>query len=244
MKASFLPLVLLAACVAEEPDAPPCGPQAEESPKNRAPESPFVTSIAAFKPGSCAGFGGGELPGVLHGAPRGTGLTQGSLDVLSLGSGGILELGFAPIEIVDGPGVDFVVFENPFFVGGDTKFPVADLAEVSVSEDGITWTPFPCNAVAKTPVAPGPPDYGPPPYDMCAGWHPVLASPGSAASPLDPALSGGDGFDLAAIGVTRAKFVRIRDLGGEVCSTNPSFASTAAGFDLDAIAVIHSEPSR
>ena len=38
-------------------------------------------------------------------------------------------------------------------------------------------------------------------YAACAGWHPVISSPKNYISPLDPAVSGGDLFDLADVGV-------------------------------------------
>jgi hypothetical protein len=45
--------------------------------------------------------------------------------------------------------------------------------------------------------------------------------------------AGGDAFDLADIGLQRARFVRIRDSG-----ENP-YEGTAGGFDLDALAVVN-----
>ncbi|RYZ33379.1 MAG: cell surface protein, partial [Myxococcaceae bacterium] len=42
-----------------------------------------------------------------------------------------------------------------------------------------------------------------------------------------------DGFDLAAVGLTRARFVRIRDSGAN------GYAGTSGGFDLDAVAVVN-----
>jgi hypothetical protein len=49
-------------------------------------------------------------------------------------------------------------------------------------------------------------------------------------------VSGGDAFDLATVGLRRARFVRIRDLQ----THGPT--APAAGFDLDAIAVLHPGP--
>jgi len=111
----------------------------------------FVTRVVSFAPGECAGFGAEKLPDVVLGPPEGGGTSQGGTDVVSLGRLGTIVLGFEPNAIVDGPGPDFVVFENAFYVSGDPKLGIAkDLAEVSVSEDGITWTPFPCMPGAKT----------------------------------------------------------------------------------------------
>jgi hypothetical protein len=114
-----------------------------------------------------------------------------------------------------------VVFENAFYAFNHRDQPFVDPAEVSVSEDGTTWIPFPCDPTA-------------PPYDGCAGREPVLANPDTGVSSFDPATSGGDLFDLATIGVARARLVRIVDRG--LTTQKPN-----AGFDLDGVAVLHAE---
>lgn len=182
-------------------------------------DSPFATSVVSFTPGKDAGYGQDRMPDIVLGGPHGMGTSQGSLDTLSLGVGGEIVLGFAH-AIVDGPGADFIVFENAFYVGGDPKVVWKELGEVAVSDDGATWTVFPCDVNAWQ-------------TSTCAGYHPVMASVDNELDPLDPKIAGGDPFDLAVVGVTRARFVRIRDL-----ATTPS-GPPAAGFDLDAIAVIH-----
>ncbi|HEY2365381.1 MAG TPA: hypothetical protein VGH87_03305, partial [Polyangiaceae bacterium] len=103
--------------------------------------------------------------------------------------------------------------------------PSVERAEVSVSDDGATWTPFPCTATAY-------------PYGACAGWHPVYSSPDDCISPVDPKVAGGDAFDLADLGVAHARYVRIVDHSGETCT--PPQNNT--GFDLDAIVILHSGP--
>jgi hypothetical protein len=172
-----------------------------------------------FTPGEGATFGHRAMPDVVLGPPQGAGDLQGGTDVVSLGAGGSIELGFDG-AIVDGPGDDFIVFENPFTVPGATLRFWDELGEVSVSEDGTTWVPFPCARAAR-------------PYTQCAGWHPVYASTANGLCPTDPTVSGGDGFDLATVGVRRARFLRIVDLRTQE-PTPP-----AAGFDLDAVAVLH-----
>ena len=181
----------------------------------------FATQVVSFTPGACAGFGKDALPGVVLGPPAGAPAGQGSTDVVSLGSGGEIVLSFAPNALVDGPGVDLLVFENAFIVAGGTQ-TFAEPGEVSVSDDGESWTTFPCTATAA-------------PWGACAGWH-TVAQPGAEVSPVDPAQIGGDPFDLADIGVTRAQFVRIRDKTSQRC-TSPG--PTTNGFDLDAIAAVH-----
>ena len=195
----------------------------------------FVTTVVKMTPGDCAGFGLPSMPGVVLGPPVGAGDLAGGLDVVTLGFKGEIILGFEPNAIVDGPGADFIVFENTFFAAGDPTRPNAELAEVSVSEDGVTWKSFPCPAPPPAPPAP------PPPYGTCAGWRPIYSAPGNGISPVDPAVAGGDPFDLADLGVARARFVRIRDLGGTACATNPADRASNVGFDLDAVAIVNAE---
>jgi hypothetical protein len=184
----------------------------------------FVTKVVSFTPGDCAGFGAPGLPDVVLGPPVGGGTDQGGLDVVSLGNAGTIVLSFEPNAIVDGPGTDFIVFENPFLVSGKAESVTAERGEVSVSDDGVTWTPFTCTATTY-------------PYGTCAGWHPVFSTPDNGISPVDPS-AGGDPFDLAAIGVTRARYVKIVDVAGITCPPNPNKVNTN-GFDLDAIAIVN-----
>lgn len=186
----------------------------------------FATKVVSFTPGDCAGFGLTAMPGVVLGPPVGGGESNGSLDVVSLGFEGEIVLSVEPNAIVDGPGVDLLVFENPFLTGG---IPNAELGEVSVSDDGTTWKTFPCT--------PGPG----PTYGSCAGWHPVYSAPGNGISPVDPAKAGGDAFDLKDVGLARARFVRIRDRGTVACPASPGMKPTTVGFDLDAIAVVNAQ---
>jgi hypothetical protein len=189
----------------------------------------FVTKVVSFLPGDCAGFGLPSMPDVVFGPPVGAGSGSGSLDVVSLGFRGEIVLSFEPNAIVDGPGADFLVFENAFWAAGNPEHPAAELAEVSVSEDGVTWKTFPCT--------PGPG----PTYGTCAGWRPVYSAPGDGTSPVDPATAGGDPFDLSDLGLTHARFVRVRDLGTVACPANPANKPTTNGFDLDAIAIVNAQ---
>jgi hypothetical protein len=204
-------MVLAAACAASDPAAP----------------SYFATDVVSFRPGECAGFGADKMPAVVLGPPRGTGELQGSFDVVSLGKGGEIVLGFAT-AIIDGPGPDFLVFENAFYAGGDPTMPNAEPAEVSVSEDGTTWTTFSCTATTA-------------PYGSCAGWHPTLSSPDNAISPRDPKVAGGDAFDLADLKIARARFVRIVDRSAGTCGMTGVTKLNSLGFDLDAVAIVHAE---
>jgi hypothetical protein len=177
---------------------------------------PFADRVVSFSPGPGAGYGQDRFPEVVLGPPRGGGAGQGSLDVLSLGREGSIVLALDDGVLVDGPGVDLLVFENAFIGFPETGF-------VAVSDDGVLWHEWPCE--------PENADAG---YPQCAGVHPVFANPSQGISATDPAVAGGDGFDLAELGVTRARLVRIRDSG-----KNRSYAPPSAGFDLDGIAVVH-----
>ena len=142
------------------------------------------------------------------------------MDVLSLGVGGQIVLSFGDRMIVDGPGPDLVVFENPFLIGGDPDAPFAELAEVAVSEDGESWHRFVCEPGGDVERWPG-----------CAGWR-LTAQFDPCAPTAD--TTGGDPFDLAELGLSRARYVRITDLSAD--GEAPS-----AGFDLDAVAILNAE---
>ena len=186
------------------------------------PVDPFADRVVSSTFGDQAGFGQDRLPNVVLGPPVGAGQFTGSLDVLSLGKGGTLTLEFTDLLLVDGPGVDLLVFENAFQkVGGDI---FAETASVSVSDDGATWYDFACAATDSDGGFPG-----------CAGTHPVHSSPGNGLSPTDPAVAGGDGFDLADVGLARARFVRLTDTGLN------SYGGNSGGFDLDALAVVNGQ---
>lgn len=176
----------------------------------------FAKAVESFTPGAGAGFGADQMPDVVLGPPEGGGSAAGSLDVLTLGRGGEIVLEMSR-PIGDGPGPDFVVFENAFVIAGTDKV-YEELGEVSVSADGVTWISFPCDPPAGI-VA------------RCAGRTPVLASSANGVSVVDPSASGGDAFDLAEVGVPLVTFVRIRD--------KQSGGPGANGFDLDAIVSLH-----
>jgi hypothetical protein len=184
--------------------------------------SPGTTTISCVESvtlGEGAGFGADRFPEIVYGVPHGAGDHGGSTDVLSLGTDGEIVVGFGGDGVVDGDGDDFIVFENAFLAGGK---PFKELAQISVSDDGVTWTAFPCKQDAL-------------PFAGCAGWHPVYSSPKNAISPYDPATAGGDAFDLATIGVKSARFIKIVD------QHNTGWTGGTTGFDLDAVAVIHAQ---
>jgi hypothetical protein len=187
-------------------------------------ELPYAREIVSFRPGEEAGFGDDELPDVVLGPPNGRGELQGSLDVLSLGKGGSIVLGFGALGIADGEGADFVVFENAFWPGGDPTAVFAEPGQVSVSEDGSEWHAFPCDSEGD----------GMGRFAGCAGVTPTLEYDANASVPLDPTLTGGDAFDLADVGLARARFVRITDVSN-------AGSAPSAGFDLDAVGIVNVE---
>ncbi len=199
-----------------------CGGPSEEEPPQpvvcASDNTPFADKVVSFTPGEDAGFGQDGYPDIVLGPPQGTGSGMGSLHVLSLGRRGEIVLELTDIGVVDGPGVDLLVFENPFGYFAETGV-------VEVSEDGQTWHTFPCDSSNRAGGYPG-----------CAGVKPVSSSPDNGISPTDPAVAGGDGFDLSTLGVARARFVRIRDSGSN------SYGSSVGGFDLDAVAVVNGSP--
>jgi hypothetical protein len=189
------------------------------------PDPVYGASVESFTPGPGAGFNQDKLPDIVLGPPQGKGTGSGTLDVLSLGAGGEIVLGFGELGLVDGPGADLLVFENAFWPGGDKTMVFAELGEVSVSEDGQTWHTFPCDTIGD----------GHGNFAGCAGATPTLAYDAVTLVPLDPEKAGGDAFDLADVGLEHARFVKIRDL-----ETQPPGGNTT-GFDLDAVAAIHAE---
>lgn len=179
--------------------------------------------ILTMSYGTGAGFGQAAYPEVVYGAP------QGSTHVLSFGLGGSLLIELEGYFVVDGPGVDFTVFENPFGTGAGT---FAERARVEVSSDGINFIAFSCAVDDQDGGYPG-----------CAGVTPT-------AMDVDPRdldesgadESGGDGFDLRLIEVGYARYIRITDLA--TCQQgDPTFpvcnSPGKVGFDMDALAIIN-----
>ena len=187
-------------------------------------EGLYATEVVSFTPGQYAGFGQDDLPDVVLGPPLPGSPNVGSLDVLSLGLGGEIVLGFGGRWLIDGPGPDLVIWENAFWVGGDPESPFAELGEVAVSADAETWHAFPCDPDAQDGLDPG-----------CAGWRPRQEFEPCGLVPIEVEFTGGDPFDLATLGLSQVRYVRIRDLA--IDGSSPS-----AGFDLDAVGAVYLAP--
>jgi len=199
------------------------------------------------------GFRYAELPGIVLGPPGDSLPTQGSTSVISLGHGGSITLAFTDNAIVDGPGPDFIVFENAFFVAPVPATPTstcnvfAEPGKVEVSTNGAFWIAFPFNIAAlslvgsqQTACSSIPLLHG------LAGLTPTFT--GNWTLPDDPSVwdpngiggvsgAGGDAFDLATVGLTQARYIRITDL-----NLGTGIAGSAEGFDLDAVVALHSAP--
>ncbi len=192
-------------------------------------------SIAGFATGVAEVNYGAEVdpewrtPEKALGPPAGT-----STDIVCLGRGGDITLTFDP-PIADGPGDDFAVFENSF---SDTFL---ELAFVEVSSDGIHFIRFDSVSLTAEPVGP----YGsldPTKTGGLAGtYRQGFGTPFDLASLRNrPEVHSGV-VDLAA--VTHVRIVDIVGDGNTLDSYgrpiwDPYPTTGAAGFDLDAIAVL------
>lgn len=230
---------------------------------------PFADRVVSRNLLNLNAFRSAELPQIVLGAPRGKGLVWGSTDVVSLGAainddggasapyGGAITLEFVDNEVWDGPGADFTVFENVFYVCDESGVPDPETrfmepAVVSVSQDGVNWRQFPIDFSPRYD-----PDSGElnlrHPYcyhSGFAGVNPVM-SDGLSPDPTDVAVSGGDSFDISALGLEWIRYVRIQSTGSRwliddngdlVCHNEETGAATRSnnksGFDLDAVTAI------
>ncbi|MDD5482587.1 MAG: hypothetical protein PHP98_02890 [Kiritimatiellae bacterium] len=230
---------------------------------------PFADKVASSKLLHPNAFRSSELPRIVLGAPRGTGLASGSADVVSLGAainndnggsapyGGSIILEFVDNVVWDGPGADFTIFENVFYICNDagvldpeTRF--MEPAVVAVSQDGVNWRQFPIDFSPRYYPGSGKLNVR---HPYCynsgfAGVNPVMSN-GCDPDPTDPALSGGDSFDISALGLDWIRYVLIQSVGsrwladkdGElVCHNEETGAAdrnnNKSGFDLDAVTAI------
>ena len=175
---------------------------------------PFADAVVEFVPGPDAGFGADHFPDVVLGPPEGGSGGAGSTHVLTLGELGSILLEMTDLEIIDGPGPDLIVFENPFPAWRET-------GRVEASLDGVDWYAWPCFPEDVEGDFPG-----------CAGKASVYASSDFLVDPTDPESAGGDAFDLADLGLPAARYIRVTDSGHNAFG----YGGTTGGFDLDAIA--------
>jgi len=168
---------------------------------------PYADEVVETNFGYGAGFGQDQLPDILLGCPKGGGEWQGSLDVVSLGQGGSITLGFTNNLIVNEPGPDFIVFENGFCISGDCHNMWNETMIVQVSQDGKEWIEFPFDYT--------PPNYSDPDsFWNIAGSRPVYANcDENSIDPTDPQQAGGDAFDLDDVELDYISFIKVIDTG-------------------------------
>jgi hypothetical protein len=193
-------------------------------------------------------------PGIVLGPPGNTTPTNGTLTVMSLGHGGSVVLEFSDNEIVDGPGPDFIVFENAFFctapppTEADPWSVFAEPGIVEASADGVVWQAFPYDTGALAEVTTLCSD-----KTLLARLHGLFGiTPnftGNWTVPDDPLVfdpmapggvsgHGGDAFDLATVGLARARFLRLTDPNLPI-----GIPGSADGLDLDAVVALNARPT-
>jgi hypothetical protein len=184
--------------------------------------TPGADRVVSFKPGRGAGLGQNYFPDNVLGMPDPSpGISANNpstrpQEILSLGHSGEIVLEFTDNVIVDSTGVDFTVFENAFYFPNSTTAFI-EAAIVSVSADGENWYTFPWDTST---------------WKGFAGVTPVFDN----QHPTDPTVSGGDQFDLADVGLSYARFVRLTDLGD--IKKEGIFNGD---FDLDAVVAVNSQ---
>lgn len=237
-----------------------------ELPEQCLPEN-YVMQVIEVEYGTTAGFGQPFVPDNVLGPPAGTGgfaSQSNPNELLSLGDGGYIIVKMSN-KIEDGPGVDFVVFENMMYWGGNFNNAYTEAAVVDVSQDGQDWHRFSFDFIIDGPVGPqGFPGTVPDNFIGFAGIAPTFANcdPDGDGNfddmidPLDPLVSGGDLFDLADVGLDWAAYIRITDTGhidrnpgsemydndGDLINDGGNTLAVfdgIQGFDLDAIAIVN-----
>lgn len=159
-----------------------------------------------------------------------------SFDVVTLGDAGRITLTFGG-AIVNGAGADFAVFENSF------SSTFLELARVDVSSDGTNFYRFPAYSFTLGPVG----GFGSVDPNNIFGFAGKYPQGFGTLFDLN-ALVGNAGLD-----VNNVRYVRIVDVVGDGNSFDDNPASSdgpnpiydpypqvgSAGFDLDAIGVLH-----
>ena len=214
------------------------------TPYTNAQTGGFATKVIAYDTKNQAG-GGIFNPANSLGAPA-----ANLLAVHSLGIGGSLTLGF-DVTITDGPGADFLVFENAFSVSPGGQI-FSEAVFVEVSSNGQDFARFPTRYQ-------GPASSGGPFATSWAGHYAGFAGikPSRGGEPgvdnFDVVQAGGDSFDLAdlaahplvALGkvdLARITQVRLVDVVAGISKDSAGHTiqdPTAGSADINAIAVVH-----
>lgn len=209
-------------------------------------QSRYATSVVSYNQGAGTGIFDTSL---ILGGPRGGAGTH----VLTLGSGGDVTLGFDRV-ITNGPGADFVVFENTFEWMSNT-FP--EVAMVEVSTNGVDFARFPMRYDGPFAMFQGSFEMTPwGTYSGLTGHVPPIANVDTnTISPFNPMEGGGEGFDLAdlanhalvqsgLVDLNTINYVRLVDLvaGAEVDSrlvTIWDSGGVDGNADIDSVAIVH-----
>jgi len=131
---------------------------------------------------------------------KGTGNYSGSGDVYSLsqsGVGAIIILEWSGRRITNGTGVDFIVFENPFYLNSTTTQGFIEPVIVEVSQDNVKYCGFsPTYTYSSSTTFSDVLSY----WKGFAGITPVLynieSNPLIGSDLYNLTKTGGDGFDL------------------------------------------------
>ncbi len=174
----------------------------------------WATSVISYSPGTDVDLQFQTPLKALGPAGNSDGASAGfSFDIVSLGNGGTITLGF-DTPIANGPGYDFAVFENSF---SDTFL---ELAWVEVSSDGSSFFRFPGFSLTPAPVnAFGSMD--PTDLEGLAGKY-----RGGFGMPFDLEwLAGTPGLDLGSV-----RYVRLVDIVGDGSAANDLNPSSLAAW--------------
>ncbi|PIE52858.1 hypothetical protein CSA37_04240 [Candidatus Fermentibacteria bacterium] len=173
---------------------------------------PWGDASPAVQYGDGAGYGQAYYPENILGPPdpaaTPTAPSYGENNLLTLGTDGWVVIEFTDNTVINGDGPDFTVFENVMQTGSGY---FRECAFVEVSQNGSDWYMFPWDATTLEGLA--------------GVW------PTTGEDPTDPAVSGGDQFDLEDLNLDWIRFVRLTDCGSSV--------PDGGLFDLDAVASIH-----
>jgi len=177
-------------------------------------------TVFSVRWGTGQSFGREKFPSNVLGLPDTTARADrpatAAETICSLGLGGEIILGWKNAVLVNRTGADFTIFENAFLYFGERIY--AEPAKVAVSRDGVRFVEFPFDSLRLR---------------GCAGITPTNGD----KSPFNPSVSGGDSFDLSAIGVDSVRFIKITDISAIVLNNpqHPFYDPTISGFDLDAV---------
>ena len=217
---------------------------------------PYADRVRAYSPLSATAYGIAGLPYNVTGPPDGHSTlvpASAETEVLSLNAakgivGGTITLEFTDNIVELGPGADFTVFENVMFRGGDPAKRFMEPATVEVALVEGDWHRFPFSV---NPPVNGQPDLTSPSY-YAQGFAGVNATTGD--DPTNPSRSGGDSFDIDALGlngISWIRFIRIqstghnalRDLSGKLVQHTDELGALSgggsSGFDLDAVSAVN-----